>query len=82
MSDPLDKLSWDDLRIMKAIGESGGLAAAATMLGVSNTTISRRLSRLEQVVGAALIDRPRRMQPGVLGASRDLSNSSSRDGSG
>lgn len=59
MSDPLDKLSWDDLRIIKAIGESGGLAAAARRLGFNNTTISRRLSRLEQVVGAVLFDRRR-----------------------
>src|SRR5258708_39916088 len=59
MSDPLDKLSWDDLRIIKAIGESGGLAAAARMLGFNNTTISRRLSRLERVGGAVLFHRRR-----------------------
>src|SRR5258708_19729068 len=69
MSDPLDKLSWDDLRIIKAIGESGGLAAAARMLGFNNTTISRRLSRLERVVGAVLFDRPRTgYRPTVSGA--------------
>ncbi len=59
MSDPLSKLSWDDLRIIKAIGESGGLAAAATMLGVNNSTISRQLTRLEQALGIALFDRRR-----------------------
>jgi DNA-binding transcriptional LysR family regulator len=69
MSDPLDRLSWDDLRIIKAIGESGGLASAATMLGVNNTTISRRLSRLEQVVGTVLFDRRRTgYQPTGAGA--------------
>jgi DNA-binding transcriptional LysR family regulator len=59
MSDPLSELSWDDLRIIKAIGESGGLADAATMLGVNNSTISRRLTRLEQTLGIALFDRRR-----------------------
>src|SRR5258708_20377153 len=69
MSDPLDKLSWDDLRIIKAMGESGGLAAAARMLGFNNTTISRRLSRLERVVGAVLFDRRRTgYRPTVSGA--------------
>jgi DNA-binding transcriptional LysR family regulator len=59
MSDPVGKLSWDDLRIIKAIGESGGLAAAATMLGVNNSTISRRLSRAEETLGVTLFERRR-----------------------
>jgi hypothetical protein len=33
MTDPLSELSWDDQRIIKAIGESGGVAVAASMLG-------------------------------------------------
>src|SRR5258706_1274509 len=59
MSDPLGKLSWDDLRIIKAIAESGALAAAATLLGVNNSTISRRLARLEETLGVTLFDRRR-----------------------
>ncbi len=59
MSDPLSKLSWDDLRIIKAIGESGALAAAAKLLGVNNTTISRRLSLVEETLGVTLFDRRR-----------------------
>ncbi|PTR34081.1 LysR family transcriptional regulator [Luteibacter sp. OK325] len=59
MSDSLHKLSWDDLRIVKAIGESSSLAAAATLLGVNNSTISRRLSALEEILGVALFDRRR-----------------------
>jgi len=34
MSASPGKLSWDDLRIIKAIGESRGLAAAAAHLGL------------------------------------------------
>lgn len=56
---PLSALSWDDLRIVKAIGEHGGLAAAAAALGVNHSTISRRLSAVEETLGVALFDRRR-----------------------
>src|SRR5882757_645323 len=59
MSDPLGKLSWDDLRIIKAIGEGGSLAAAAKALRVNTTTISRRLSLVEENLGVTLFDRRR-----------------------
>jgi DNA-binding transcriptional LysR family regulator len=59
MRDPLDKLSWDDLRIVKVIGESGSLALAATALGINTSTVSRRLSQLEETLGVALFDRRR-----------------------
>ncbi|WP_394834297.1 LysR family transcriptional regulator [Pendulispora rubella] len=60
MTDALQRLSWDDLRIIKAIGEGGGLAAAATALGVNHSTISRRLAVVEETVGVVLFDRRRR----------------------
>ena len=41
MSDPLNKLSWDDLRVVKSVGETGSLAAAAIVLGVNNSTMFR-----------------------------------------
>lgn len=59
MTDPLQKLSWDDLRIVKAIGKGGGLAAAATALGVNHSTISRRLAAVEKTMGVVLFDRRR-----------------------
>jgi DNA-binding transcriptional LysR family regulator len=59
MTDPLQTLSWDDRRINKAIGEGGGLAGAATALGVNHSTISRRLSSVEKILGATLFDRRR-----------------------
>lgn len=59
MSDPLNKLSWDDLRIVKAIGESGGLAGAAEALGLNHSTLSRRLAAVEETLGVVLFDRRR-----------------------
>jgi DNA-binding transcriptional LysR family regulator len=56
---PLAALSWDDLRIVKAIGQHGGLAGAAAALRVNHSTISRRLSILEETLGVALFDRRR-----------------------
>lgn len=59
MADPLHRLSWDDLRIVKAIGENGGLAAAAKALGLNHSTVSRRLAAIEEALGVALFDRRR-----------------------
>ncbi len=63
MSDPLGKLSWDDLRIIKTIGGSGALAAAAKVLRVNTTTISRRLALVEETLGVTLFDRRRTWIP-------------------
>lgn len=59
MVDPLQKFSWDDLRIITAVGENGGLVAAAAALGVNHSTISRRLSAVEEALGVTLFDRRR-----------------------
>ncbi|MDF3845660.1 LysR family transcriptional regulator [Pseudomonas citronellolis] len=59
MSDALDKLSWDDLRIIKAIGECSSQVGAADALGVNHSTISRRLSAMEHTLGVVLFDRRR-----------------------
>jgi DNA-binding transcriptional LysR family regulator len=59
MSDPNHKLSWDDLRIIRAVGKNGALAPAAEMLGVNSSTIARRLSKVEEILGVTLFDRYR-----------------------
>lgn len=59
MSDPIRKLSWDDLRIIRAVGKNGALAPAAEMLGVNSSTIARRLSKVEEILGITLFDRRR-----------------------
>lgn len=50
-------MDWDDLRFVLAIAKQGSLSAAGERLGVTHTTISRRLSRLESDLGARLFDR-------------------------
>jgi len=59
MNDPVRQLSWDDLRVIKAIGESGSLVAAAEALGVNHSTLTRRLGIAEKALGTRLFDRHR-----------------------
>lgn len=50
-------MNWDDLRTALAIRRGGTLSAAARALGVVQTTVARRLDRLERTLGARLFDR-------------------------
>jgi len=59
VSDVVSKLSWDDLRIIGAIGKHGALAPAAEALGVNSSTVARRLSRMEEALGTTLFERRR-----------------------
>ena len=59
MSALIDRLSWDDLRIVRAIAHTGALAPAAGMLGLNGSIIARRLVKVEEVLGVALFDRRR-----------------------
>lgn len=45
---------WNDLKYVLALERTGTLAQAGRQLGVSETTVGRRLKRLEQSVGASL----------------------------
>lgn len=49
-------MDWDDLRFALAVARCGTLSGAAERLGVSHTTVSRRLRALEERVGVALFD--------------------------
>ena len=49
-------MNWDDLRIVRAIYQTGGFAAAAGRLRINETTVSRRLARLERDLGARLFE--------------------------
>ena len=49
--------SWDDLRVVLAIGRGGSLSAAARKLGVNHSTVFRRLGALEERLGARLFER-------------------------
>ena len=39
-------LAWDDLRYFLAFARAGGMQAAATRLGVNQSTVQRRISEL------------------------------------
>jgi len=51
--------NWDDLKYFLAMSEEGSLSAAARKLSVSQPTLSRRLTSLEDDVGAELFTRTR-----------------------
>ena len=51
---------WDDLRFFYAVGHSNSLAAAAEMLGIHRSTVLRRIERLEDRLGAHLLNRTAR----------------------
>ena len=54
-----DDVSWDDLRIVRAIGREGSLTGTARALGVSHSTLFRRLQRIEAGMGVKLFHRTR-----------------------
>lgn len=59
MADPLARLNWDDLRLVKAIFDAQGLAGAAQQLGVNHSTVFRRLGQIEDALGVLLFERHR-----------------------
>lgn len=59
MSDPITNLDWDDLRVFLTSVRCQSVSAASRELSVSHSTVSRRLSRLEYTLGAALFERNR-----------------------
>jgi DNA-binding transcriptional LysR family regulator len=48
---------WDDFRLLLTIVQSGSFSRAAVELGLTQPTVSRRVARLEQNVGAQLVNR-------------------------
>jgi DNA-binding transcriptional LysR family regulator len=50
------QVDWDDLRYALAIARARTLSGAAEALGVSHTTVGRRLRALEERLGARLFD--------------------------
>ncbi|MBX3233722.1 MAG: LysR family transcriptional regulator [Labilithrix sp.] len=50
---------WEQVRLFLAVTRGGSLAGAAARLGVDVSTVSRRLDRLEEEVGAPVFDRTR-----------------------
>ncbi|OSM01439.1 LysR family transcriptional regulator [Magnetofaba australis] len=49
-------MNWDDLRIALAVAQAGSYARAAQRLRLDETTVARRIKRLERALGYALFD--------------------------
>ncbi len=55
----LARLNWDDLQHFLALAQRGAARPAGAALGVSHTTVVRRVEALEAQLGARLFDRHR-----------------------
>lgn len=53
----MQTLNWNDLRYILAVARTGTLALAARKLKANETTVSRRLARVELTLSARLFDR-------------------------
>ena len=63
------ELPWDDLQLLLAVLEASSLSAAGDVLGLSQSTVSRRLRALETLLGGALVERgPLGSRPTARGA--------------
>jgi DNA-binding transcriptional LysR family regulator len=51
------RLDWDDLRFILAIGREGSLSGAARRLAVNHATVFRRLRAVEDEIGVRLFER-------------------------
>ncbi len=52
-----DKIDWDDLRLCLAVARAGTLSAAGEALGLSHSTLLRRISGMEKRLGVTLFVR-------------------------
>lgn len=52
-------MNWDDLRYFLALAERGSIREAGAALGVSHSTVMRRVEALEDALGTRLFDRNR-----------------------
>ncbi|MEM9067377.1 MAG: LysR family transcriptional regulator [Myxococcota bacterium] len=50
-------MDWDDLRVFLALSRAGSVAGAAATLGVSRSTVGRRVAALEEAMNTTLIER-------------------------
>ena len=49
-------MNWDDLRIARAVFDSGSYAAAGARLRINETTVARRVARLQDELGFTLFE--------------------------
>jgi DNA-binding transcriptional LysR family regulator len=71
-------MNWDDLRIIAAVRDEGTYAGAGRRLRIDETTVGRRLSRIERALDLRLFDsvdglrRPTRQCEAILGHIQDM----------
>lgn len=53
----MQNLDWDNLRIVLAIADAGSIVAAARRLGVTHSTVLRRINAFEERLGARIFER-------------------------
>ena len=53
-------LNWNDLRVILVLARDGSVQGAARRLNVNDTTISSRLSEVEEALGSRIFDRTER----------------------
>jgi DNA-binding transcriptional LysR family regulator len=53
----LDRISWDNMRLLLILSEAGSFRSAATVAGISLNTIRSKIERLERQIGGLLIRR-------------------------
>lgn len=51
----MQSYNWNDLKFLLAVSRTGNLSEAGRRLGVSDTTVARRLQHLEQAIGTSLV---------------------------
>src|SRR5216683_1232935 len=67
------RMNWDDLRIIAAVRDEGTYAGASARLRIDETTVGRRLARIERALGLRLFEavdgvhKPTRQCDTVLG---------------
>jgi DNA-binding transcriptional LysR family regulator len=54
---PLDRLAWDNLRLLLALADAGSFRSAATLAGVALNTMRAKVDRLELQFGTPLLVR-------------------------
>jgi DNA-binding transcriptional LysR family regulator len=53
----LDRISWDNMRLLLVLAESGSFRSGASVAGISLNTLRSKIERLERQIGGPLIRR-------------------------
>ncbi len=56
----LDRLAWDDLRVILEVARQGSIYSAAKILKVDHSTVTRRIAHVELILERRLFDRSNR----------------------